>query len=172
MAKINTKNPDARNDEATADDAHKFICERKSFFIMIKDIVDGKQVRNIGHEGKETGLKFKPIHFTTVDTFRKDKDGNVYHYCILVTSKAIHGETDHKLILDNLRELKKNAFNKILTDEEFMKKRNPEAFEHAKDKAALADENEFLKARIAELENKTGLNLGPQSGPTVINRKN
>lgn len=51
-------------------------------------------------------------------------------------------------------------FDGVVTEEEYHQKRNPEAFRIASEKKALVDENEQLKAQMAELQarlNKQGI---------------
>jgi hypothetical protein len=151
--------PMGANDIATPVDAVKFISDYPEYHFLLPVYGDdGKQVSHTDSEGNGKLPTFKDYHFVKVlvkdkVTGKTDPNGC---YSFFIASKEHHGK-EFDQIVKRLNELRKQPHARMYTEEEHFKRRNPEAFNIAKEKADLEGKLEASQEKIRVLEEKLGL---------------
>lgn len=146
------------NDVAADDESVKFISDypEKSFMMPVIG-EDGKQTYHTDANGNGKLADWKEYKFTKISG-HKNKDGKVdptTAFSFFIVSKKHHG-ADYERILAKLTKDAQNPANRIFTEDDHFKKRNPEAFRIASERQALESEIEAKNKRIVELESRLG----------------
>lgn len=147
------------NDNTSDEDRVKFICEMTHGYQFVLPVLNekGEKVFHTDANGNNKTPDVKTYVFTQVSG-HKNADGKVdinSAFSFFEVTKKLHGE-DYDRIVAKLDKDCKNPINKMYREDDHFKKRNPEAFRIASEKAALISENsektEALKEKDREIE--------------------
>lgn len=145
------------NDVKATENAVKFICDFPSCKFVLKKLgEDGNPTFHTDANGNGKSVDVEEFNFTQV--MSKNKDGKVdtsKSFCFFIADPDKHGK-NFKRIVDILTKKCLNPMDKMYLEEDHFKKRNPEAFNIAKEKAELEDKLTAAEARAKELEAKLG----------------
>ncbi|MCW8966099.1 MAG: hypothetical protein OQK82_05375 [Candidatus Pacearchaeota archaeon] len=140
-------------------DSIKYICEFKNGYMFVMPLLDnnGEVVYKTDAKGNNKVPETVEYKFTNV-TGHKNLDGKVdpnTAFSFFNVSKEVHG-ADYDRIVAKLDKECKNPRNKMFREDDHFKKRNPEAFKIAEEKAKMermiTQIKEEKDAKIAELE--------------------
>ena len=137
----------------------KYICTKQHMTVVLRVMdADGKQLKHTDANGNSELPDVKEFNFTPVYA-QKGKMG-MYEantaYCFFICSVDVLGEFYDQMV-DYLEKLRKNPINKLFTEEEWDKNRNPEAFKANEKVSELEDALEKETRRRKELEAQLGL---------------
>lgn len=147
------------NDVESSEETIKFICEFKNgyVFVLPKHDINGEPVYKTDAKGNNKVPVTEEYRFTIVSG-HKNADGKVdptTAFSYFTVSKEEHGDNFDRIVAKLSMDCK-NPRNKMYREDDHFKKRNPEAYRIAKDKAdmeqKLVDITNEKDARIAELE--------------------
>jgi hypothetical protein len=143
----------------------KFVSTRHEVHFNMRVIgEDGKPEFHTDANGNNKLPTFKTFSFTPVMPHKDPATGKINlddSHCFFIADPDQHGK-DFQPIIDRLNELRKNPINQMFTDEEYFKRRNPEAFRIAGEMSSKDSKIDEQQRRIQELENRLGFNKPKQ----------
>ncbi len=148
------------NDQVnTKETAVKFISDIPEYHFLIRAIDEkGELEFHTDANGNGKLPTYQEYHFTKIASQRDPKTGKFdpsTQKCFFIVDPEVHGRY-FKPIVETLTRLKANPISRLYTEEEYFRKRNPEAYRIAKEKRDLEDEIAKRDSRIEELEKKLG----------------
>lgn len=139
---------------------NKTICLKK----MVKD-ANGKRVPLYTIDGdgnKKHNPELVTYHFVPVFQGKDKRTGvrslHTPKSFFIADPKNFEDQDDFKDVIAALEKMCKDPIERVYSEDDFFKLRNPEAFKIAKEKSDLEDEVERLKAQNEELNKRLGFN--------------
>jgi hypothetical protein len=147
------------NDVRPSESATKYICEFQENHFMLPVLEDdGKTIAyHVDPNSNRKLADYKEFHFTKV--IAKNKEGKLdptKYFCFFITSPEIHGK-DFDRIKKLLDKKCENPMYRMYKEDDHFKKRNPEAYQIAKERLEIETENATLKNKVEELERRLGV---------------
>lgn len=146
------------NDVATPVGAIKYISDYKeNHFMLPKVDAAGNKTYHTDANGNNKLPDYTEYHFTKISG-HKNKDGKIdpnTAFCYFIVDPAVHG-SDFQRIVDMLEKNRLNPKNKIYTEDDYFRKRNPEASRIAMEKEEIMEKLSEKDKQIEELKAKLG----------------
>ena len=140
------------NDVDSGENKIKFICEFSNYQVFMKVLDEnGKPSYHTDAHGNNKVVDTFSIKFTPVSG-HKNADGKIdptTAFCFYVADRDILGK-DFDRVVEKLDKECKNPRNKMYREDDHFKKRNPEAFRIASEKAKMEAQIEEKAVEIAE----------------------
>ncbi len=137
----------------------KFISKNQEYgFIITQQDENGNDEYHTDAKGNKKLPTVKSYNFQriVVKDHETGKINTKKCHSFFIASKKEHGK-DYERIVNRLNVLASNPRNKLYSEDDWFKERNPEAFRIAKERAVVEDERDSYKARVDELEKKLGI---------------